>query len=205
MSQSKTVSYHSWIWGGQSSDVSQLSRISTPLENWWCFVLLWGTRCLAESIHEWRFGASPRERSVAETPRQYVARELERTRGCGGSHSGKAEKKANQVLSGCSWCLIPWFLFAFWTYSFIYSMYLHTVSHDNLTNWSRSSRPSNIIRVVLVLHRPVWAVLSDVCHRLLQSQSSSLNRIVLSVKLADSRSLLGSALKEHEWSVIVRC
>ena len=27
---------------------------------------------------------------------------------------------------------------SFWTYSFIYPIYLHTVSHDNLTTWSRS-------------------------------------------------------------------
>lgn len=100
MSQSKTVSYHSWIWGGQSSDVSQLSRISTPLENWWCFVLLWGTRCLAESIHEWRFGASPRERSVAETPRQYVARELERTRGCGGHTQERPRRRQTRCWAG---------------------------------------------------------------------------------------------------------
>ena len=41
--------------------------------------------------------------------------------------------------------------------------------------------------------------LSAVCHRLLQSQSSSLNRSVLSVKLTDYKSLLGSALKRRTW------
>jgi len=80
-----TVSNHSWLLGCQSWD-SQLSRITTPLHLvFW--VLLWGTRCLPESIHEWRFEASRRERSAAETLFVRCDRAGENCPGCGGQES----------------------------------------------------------------------------------------------------------------------
>ena len=88
------------FWGGQSCDVSQLSRISTPLDTLWCFVLLWGTRCLAESIHEWRFGASPLERSAAEFPLVRCDRAGENCPGCGDHTQERLRRRQTRCCPG---------------------------------------------------------------------------------------------------------